>query len=96
MIFFRCDLNPKNGIFTPPAYGHSAGGAYDAKLTNSSLAKQLNFVAVSGPTTGTNLPTFKWSKSGFVEEEPHLGLPDEWNFEPITTEWILNVKNDSN
>lgn len=45
--------------------------------------KDLAFIAVSGPTTGTGLPVFKWSTSDFKDTQLHLGQPDEWNFSPI-------------
>ncbi|XP_075220478.1 putative phospholipase B-like 1 [Lycorma delicatula] len=87
-IAARHDLNPANGTYPIPYLGHRSGGATDAKLTNSTLIKTLQFVAVSGPTAGTNLPVFKWSTSDFKDTVSHLGQPDEWNFEPIVTSWV--------
>ncbi|XP_075217926.1 putative phospholipase B-like 1 [Lycorma delicatula] len=89
-IAARHDLNPANGTFELHYLSHRAGGAIDAKIVNSTLFKKQQFVAVSGPTTGTDLPPFKWSTSKLEPRYRHLGHPDLWQFKPILTEWSLN------
>jgi len=64
--------------------GNQAFGGIDCKITSSQQLAHMNFDSISGPTH-ESLPPFAWSKSKwwFV---PHLGQPDEWNFE-----WQTNV-----
>jgi hypothetical protein len=59
------------------------GGAYDAKMSSVSKAKGKNKVIsiISGPTTGNNLPQFKWSDSDRCSNDPKYGLPDQPNFD---------------
>ncbi|XP_047119464.1 putative phospholipase B-like 2 [Schistocerca piceifrons] len=86
-IAARCDLNPKNGTYPFPSLGHRSHGAIDAKVTNSTLVSKLQFLSVSGPTTGSHLPPFQWSKSDFGDTISHVGHPDRWTFKPILHEW---------
>jgi len=72
-IAARCDL------ITP----FDAFGAYDAKVTNSDMMKQIRAWAISGPTH-ENQPVFVWSARKQWESEPHLGEPDRWDFN-----WII-------
>ncbi|XP_075218660.1 putative phospholipase B-like 2 [Lycorma delicatula] len=88
-ISARHDLNLPNGTYPIPLLRHRLGGAIDVKMTSSELIKTLQFIAVSGPTTGTGLPVFKWSTSGFEGKLLHLGQPNEWNFKPVLTNWTL-------
>jgi hypothetical protein len=60
------------------------------KLTNSKLIKNLNFVAISGPTHGApNVPPFQWSKSDYGTKLNHFGQPDKFDFDPFYTNWKL-------
>ena len=58
------------------------------QLTTSSLAKNLDFIAVSSPTYDQQ-PPFQWSKSDFKDKVNHIGHPDLFKFEPITTNWPI-------
>ncbi|XP_022197316.1 putative phospholipase B-like 2 [Nilaparvata lugens] len=90
-ISSRKDLNPATGSGVQE---RKSSGATDAKLTNSQLFKDLKFVAVSGPSTGTDamLPVFKWSESPFLNRT-HMSLPDEFNFHPVTYKWLYEQGN---
>lgn len=90
-IASRKDLNPAEG---KGVQERKCAGATDAKLTNSELFKDLKFVAISGPTTGTDamLPVFKWSESPF-QNRSHMSLPDEFNFHPVTYQWRYQQDN---
>jgi len=83
-ISARCDLNPANGTYPFGALGHRSHGATDMKITNSQLVKNLQFLAVSGPTYDS-LPPFQWSKSGL--NDLHEGHPDLWTFKPHVHLW---------
>ncbi|XP_054257974.1 putative phospholipase B-like 1 [Macrosteles quadrilineatus] len=85
-IAARSDLNPKKGRYPFPALGHRCHGAIDAKVTSSELVHNLTFKAISGPTTGNNLPLFRWSTSDF-KHLPHMGQPDSFQFDPLTWQW---------
>ena len=65
-ISARCDLNPRNGTYPFGALGHRSHGGTDMKLTTSSLAANLQFIAQSGPTWDP-LPPFRWSEQGESE-----------------------------
>jgi len=88
-ISARCDLNPKNGTYPFGALGHRSHGATDMKITGYSMFKKLQFVAQSSPTFD-NLPPFQWSKADFADDTPHVGMPDLWNFEPVTHDWQMS------
>jgi len=87
-ISARCDLNPRNGTYPFGALGHRSHGGTDMKVTSSSMAKQLEFIAQSGPTWDP-LPPFQWSKQDF-SNTPHVGHPDIWQFPPIHHHWQHN------
>lgn len=96
VLFFRYDLNPVDGNYD--GYGclsmHILTGSIDAKVTNADYAKNLKFVAVSGPTKGkdNSLPVFKWSEVNEKDSEtPHRGLPDKFDFPDVTTNWKINL-----
>ncbi|KAM9780476.1 phospholipase B-like 1 [Neosynchiropus ocellatus] len=55
----------------------SAGGCYDTKVTDFSLAGDLASEAVNGPTTQDGLPPFMWAEFSAVS---HQGLPPLYNF----------------
>lgn len=80
-ISARSDLNPANGSYPLNFLGHRPHGGTDMKLTNSSLARNLQFVAIAGPTYGQVAP-FQWSKSDFKNTVSHIGHPDIFQFGP--------------
>lgn len=80
-ISARSDLNPINGSYPQSFLGHRPHGGTDMKLTNSSLARDLQFVAIAGPTYDQVTP-FQWSKSDFKNTVSHIGHPDIFKFEP--------------
>lgn len=51
--------------------------------------EQFSLVAIAGPTTDEQVP-FVWSKSSCDKQASHIGQPDTWNFEPITSVWKLS------
>ena len=83
-IAARSDLNPSDGKYELPFFGHRIHGATDCKITNSKMMKELEAYIVSGPTTEQQ-PVFKWSTSGV--DRP-MGHPDAWQFEPIKASWV--------
>ncbi|CAE1174865.1 Putative phospholipase B-like 2,Putative phospholipase B-like 3,Phospholipase B-like protein B,Phospholipase B-like 1 [Acanthosepion pharaonis] len=80
-ISARSDLNPANGSYPQNFLGHRPHGGTDMKLTNSSLARNLQFVAIAGPTYDQVAP-FQWSKSDFKNTVSHIGHPDLFQFGP--------------
>ncbi|XP_063216557.1 putative phospholipase B-like 2 [Bacillus rossius redtenbacheri] len=86
-IACRSDLNPANGTYPFPALGHRSHVATDSKATSRALAKDLRFVAVSGPPHGHGVPVFQWNTSDFRDDTPHLGQPEYWDFKPVTIKW---------
>lgn len=76
------------GTYPFPALNHRSHGATDAKITNIKLARNFQFLAVSGPTFNESrgLPPFQWSESDF-NSIPHNGHPDLWQFKPLTHRW---------
>ncbi|KAM7451985.1 putative phospholipase B-like 2 [Porites harrisoni] len=82
-ISARSDLNPADGKYPISALGHRKHGGIDAKITNSKMMKELQCMAVSGPTHDQQ-PVFKWSTSGWKRP---MGHPDAWNFEPLMVSW---------
>lgn len=84
----RDDLNDKDGVYPFEALGYSKWGAIDAKITSHKLFKELTFLAISGPTKGTNdgLGMYCWSKSR-ADNVSHVGLPDCWDFKPEIHLW---------
>ncbi|KAG8181373.1 hypothetical protein JTE90_008842 [Oedothorax gibbosus] len=86
-ISARDDLNPANGTYPITSLGHSPFGAIDLKVTTSELFKNLEFVAIAGPTYDP-LPPFQWSKTDFDITVKHEGQPDLWKFKPIVHKWM--------
>ncbi|CAG2162352.1 unnamed protein product [Oppiella nova] len=84
-IAARNDLNEVNGSYPIDSWKREAEGATDAKMTNSSMVKDLEILAVSGPTDAQQ-PPFRWSTSGFKDN--HYGHPDLFNFKPIYVKWF--------
>ena len=64
-------------------------GAIDAKVANLSLVKNLQMYAVSGPTSGPDVPIFNWNYIHPNDYMDHLGHPNEFNFAPEIHDWIL-------
>lgn len=52
------------------------------QLTNHAMFKNLEFIAISGPTYD-QLPPFQWSKADFEKDCPHFGHPDVFKFKPV-------------
>ncbi|KAK3084276.1 hypothetical protein FSP39_010917 [Pinctada imbricata] len=90
-ISARCDLNPASGTYPFGALGHRSHGGTDMKLTNSSMAVNLQFVSISGPTYD-QLPPFQWSKADFRFDTPHEGQPDLFKFDPILYDGTTNYR----
>lgn len=86
-------MNPVDGIYPFPALGHRPHGAIDAKVTSYKWVLTSQFEAVCGPTTGSKLPMFKWSKSDFKDKVLHFGQPDSFDFKPFLIKWYYNTKN---
>ncbi|GAM28611.1 hypothetical protein SAMD00019534_117870 [Acytostelium subglobosum LB1] len=57
---------------------HGTHGGIDSKLTSSQLVANFEAYAISGPTVTPDCPPFKWSDWPDI---PHVGLPDEYNFD---------------
>lgn len=85
-ISARCDLNPINGTYPFGALGHRPHGGTDMKLTTSGMFKDLEFIAISGPTYDS-VPAFQWSKSDYDLTVRHKGQPDLWTFKPVQHKW---------
>ncbi|XP_066989803.1 putative phospholipase B-like 2 [Macrobrachium rosenbergii] len=86
-ISARSDLNPVDGRFPFSALEHRMHGGTDVKITNYEMAKNFLFLAVNGPTSDQQ-PVFRWSEQAEVDKKPHYGHPDEFNFAPVTHEWV--------
>ncbi|CAG2162351.1 unnamed protein product [Oppiella nova] len=84
-IAARNDLNEVNGSYPIDSWKREAEGATDAKMTNSSMVRDLEILAVSGPTDAQQ-PPFQWSTSGFKSN--HYGHPDRFHFKPIYVKWF--------
>ena len=84
-IAARCDLNDKKGIYPIENLKFRPHGAIDAKMTSAKLAKNLQMVAVSGPTD-ENVPAFSWATT-LIDDQPHVDQPVEWRFKPVKTVW---------
>lgn len=82
-IASRDDLNPgraKKPDITPVAlWKLMAAGAIDAKVSTSTLAKNLNAKAQAGPTHDTQTP-FEWSTSIFEHSVVHEGQVERFEF----------------
>lgn len=88
-LYLRNDLNPENGTYPIAAMGHRSHGATDVKITTSLHFQKLMFIAIAGPTQGTNnsLGPFCWSKSDFDDQVSHFGQPDCFDFGPTMHQW---------
>lgn len=84
-IAARCDLNDPNGKYPNSAFGFRPHGAIDAKMTSAEMAKELQMVAVSGPTD-EGVPAFSWATTR-LPDTPHVDEPIEWKFKPLRTTW---------
>lgn len=63
------------------APAHIPNGGIDAKVSSYCLFRRLQAQAISGPSHDAQ-PVFRWKDHGkdLFPGWPHLGLPDEWNF----------------
>ena len=92
----ECSWSPYDFMVVRRAYG-----ATDAKVTSSSLASVLSFLAEAGPTTQTQ-PPFSWSRSvslvnfhfmfasfrsGFSNSTPEFAPVDNFNFKADLVRW---------
>lgn len=76
--------NPCNQIACRGDLMSRAAAAVDAKVTSSSMLALRKVEAVSGPTHDDQ-PVFCWSTAPTaVQQEPHLGQPDCFNFD-----WVV-------
>jgi hypothetical protein len=87
-IASRQDLNDPNGKYSISGLGNYEIGAIDSKVTNSEMVKNLEMLAVSGPTCEQQ-PPFQWSTTN-LKGHRHEGQPDLFNFKPIYTKWFPN------
>jgi len=82
-IAARLDLAPLN--FTGTYCAPGLNGAINAKITSSTMVKQLQASIVAGPTHDTQ-PVFSWTPE--IEEQfpgsPHFGQPTTFDFEWLT------------
>ncbi|XP_050392205.1 phospholipase B-like 1 isoform X1 [Patella vulgata] len=70
------------------ATGAGAFGCYDTKVTDFTMALNLQADIVNGPTLGNKLPPFQWTAQF---NQSHVGLPNVYNFPFITASprWTL-------
>jgi len=86
-IATRGDLNPTNGTWALPMFGHRNHVASDAKISHFQSYNSTSLPAdvVCGPTGSRDnpesTPTFRWSTSDFEKSLPHLGHPDAFEFD---------------
>jgi hypothetical protein len=60
------------------------------KLTNYELSKNLEFIAICGPTfDDEDVTPFAWSQADFGNTTSHFGLPDKFTFGPFSVKWNL-------
>jgi hypothetical protein len=87
-IASRNDLNDPNGKYSISELGDHGFGAIDSKLKSSEMVKNLEMLAVSGPTSEQQLP-FEWSTTNLkaLRQEGH---PNLFNFKPIYTKLFPN------
>lgn len=90
VTIYRDDLNDRNGVYPFEALGYSNWGAIDAKVTSRKMFNDLMFMAISGPTKGTNnnLETYCWNKPN-TKNIRHIGLPECWDFKPEVHQWFF-------
>ena len=101
----KCSWSPYDFMVVRRAYG-----ATDAKVTSSSLASSLSFLAEAGPTTKSQ-PPFSWSRflktklvnsewllvmfrSAFSNSTPDFVPVDTFNFEAEVVRWARLGVND--
>lgn len=69
-------ISARNDLTGIPGNCH---GGIDSKLVSSRLVRDLEFVAISGPTYDQQ-PPFQWFNSRACQGVEHVGLPDVWRF----------------
>lgn len=85
-IATRGDLNPVNGVYPLPMYGHRNHIASDAKISHFQTfnASTVPADVICGPVGSKDnpqsTPTFRWSTSDY-KALPHLGHPDAFEFD---------------
>jgi len=85
-IAARGDLNDPNAKNPLWELNQHMLGAIDAKITSVSLARRLEFVAVSGPTDQQE-SVFDWTKVAQRNQIPHAEQPNVWHFKPLRVRW---------
>jgi hypothetical protein len=76
----RGDLNP----ITEMGPGPTNSVATNAVLMSKALLERGEVLAIGGPTTDDQ-PPFKWSEAPeVIQDIPHQGVPDSWNFDWVT------------
>jgi len=83
----RGDLtNPNASCIEQVAFQDEA--AVDCKYTTAAMLSKgtLASMAQSGPTTMQQAP-FRWSAAGPLNDIPHVGQPDLWDFPWVKVEW---------
>ena len=83
-ISARGDLNPLNGTYKIAAEGARCHGATDLKIANAEMVKNMQMMAISGPTFDQQ-PVFDWSsqENTACEGRRHEGHPLRFQFEPV-------------
>ncbi len=60
------------------------------KLTSWEISKDLEFIAICGPTyDNEDILPFNWSTSDFGNSTNHFGLSETFKFQPIHVHWSL-------
>jgi hypothetical protein len=85
-IAARNDLNDPNGDYPISEWDLNDFSSTDTKVTNLKMVRDLEMLAVSGPTNEQQ-PSFRWSTSP-LKDLRHRGHPDLFNFCPIYTKWF--------
>ena len=83
-ISARCDLNPIDGTYKIAAEGARCHGATDLKVTSTEMVKNMQMLAISGPTFEQQ-PVFDWSMQANTacKNSRHEGHPIRFNFLPV-------------
>ncbi|NP_001076460.1 putative phospholipase B-like 2 precursor [Danio rerio] len=84
-ISARSDLNPANGSYPFGALQQRPHGGTDMKMTSSSMFRQWELLAASGPSC-EQTPVFQWSRSPY-SSLMHMGQPDRWDFPTVHVRW---------
>jgi len=64
--------------------GGSPFGCYDTKVADYKMAVEMASVIINGPTRSHHLKPFSWN--GSYSDYSHVGLPETYNFDWVTTQ----------